>query len=88
MADILTANSIQKLKERVNQELTRRKYYGNISSAAPDYDTPNSNVVAQASEINNFVINKLNLINTKLTGREINSPINYSYINDQLTIFE
>ena len=88
MADILTATSIKELKKRVNQEISRRKYYGNISSAAPTYNTPNSNVVAQASEINDNIINKLNLINIKLTQENINNPIKYSYINNQLTAFE
>ena len=84
MADILTADSIQELKERVNQEISRRKYYGNISSEAPKYDTPSSGVIAQANEINKNIINKLNLIDNKLTQENINNPIRYSYINNKL----
>ena len=83
MADILTASSIQELKERVYNELTRREYYGSISSAAPSYNTPNKNVVAQANEINDNIIDKINLIdNTLLSDVIINNPINYNYIND------
>lgn len=84
MADILTANSIQELKERVNQEISRRKYYGNISSKAPNYNTPNSGVIAQASEINNNIIEPLNLIDNDLDKESINNPIKYSYINNKL----
>ena len=86
--NILTKNSIKELKQRVNEELSRREYYGNISSAAPDYDTPNSNDIAKVSEINDNVIDKLNLINNKLDQETQNNPIRYSYINTQLTTFE
>lgn len=88
MAEILTATSIQDLKERVNQEISRRCYYGNISSAAPDYDTPNSETIVQASEINNNIIEPLNLIDNGLDKESINNPIKYSYINNQLITFE
>ena len=84
MADILTANSIQELKERVNQEISRRKYYGNISSEAPNYDTPSSGVIAQANEVNNNIIEPLNLIDNDLDKESINNPIKYSYINNKL----
>ena len=65
--NILTSTSIKELKERVNKEISRRKYYGNISFVAPGYTTPNSNDIAKVSEINDNVINKLNLIDNKLT---------------------
>lgn len=83
ISTILAATSIQELKKRVHDELTRRCYYGNISSAAPSYNTPNKNVVAQANEINDNIVDKINLIdNTLLSDVIKNNPINYNYINN------
>lgn len=38
MADILTKESIQELKTKINTELQRRCYYGNISPAGYEVD--------------------------------------------------
>ena len=40
MADILTTGSIQELKRKVNEEVERRKFFGNISSLA-SWETDN-----------------------------------------------
>lgn len=93
--NILTKKSIQELKTKINTELQRRCYYGNISSAGYEVDgitdkklNFNQKDPAITDNINNNLIDPINLIFIDKNGiiqnglSEIEKvPISYSYIN-------